>query len=213
MAPTAPTKASAQNGLGFLKMMRTVRSSTFSTVIVAVNADGHRRGGGIAGIFPVEHDVVGGEGLAVVPFDAGLDLPGHRLAVGDQPAILQRGNFGCEHRIEVAVGIPGRERLIEQPRAVLILGAGGKMRIEQGRPLPPQQLQRAAAATLDRLVGRRALGHGDAADGENLRGHRRCEAKGDHALNEAAAIHAPVLDVVDHASQFLVQHRCPRLPA
>jgi hypothetical protein len=33
MLPGAPTKASAQNGVGFLKRMRTVRSSTFSTVM------------------------------------------------------------------------------------------------------------------------------------------------------------------------------------
>ena len=120
---------------------------------VAVDADAHGRGGGIAGVFPGEHDVVGGEGLAVVPFDAGLEFPGHRFAVGGQPAVLDRGKFGREDRIEVAVHVPARERLVEQARAVLVLGAGGEMRIEQGRPLPPQQLQRAAAAALGRLVG------------------------------------------------------------
>ena len=45
---------------------------------VAVNADGDGGGGRVAGVFPVEHHVIGGEGFAVVPFDAGLQLPGHR---------------------------------------------------------------------------------------------------------------------------------------
>jgi len=44
------------------------------------------------------------------------------------------------------------------------------------------------------------------ADGENLGGHGRGEAKGDHALNEAAAIHAPVFHFVDHGTQFGIQH-------
>ena len=146
-----------------------------------------------------------------MPFDAGLQLPGHRHAVGGQPAILHRGNFGGQNQLHVAVGIPAGERLIEQARAVLVLGAGGEMRIEQGRSLPPQQFQRAAAAALGRLVDGWALGHGDAADGQNLRGHGRGETEGQHALNEAAAVHAPVLHLVDHGSQFVVQHRRPRV--
>src|SRR5260370_41986785 len=85
------------------------------------------------------------------------------------------------------------------------------MRIEQGRSLPPQQFQRAAAAALGRLVGGWALGHGDAADGQNLRGHRRGETESQHPLNEAAAVHAPALYLVDHGSQFVVQHRRPRV--
>ena len=178
---------------------------------VAVNADGHGGGGGIAGVFPVEHHVIGGEGFAVVPFDAGLQLPGHRRAVGGQPAILDRGNLGRQNQLHVAVRIPAGERLIEQARAVLVLGAGGEMRIEQGRSLPPQQFQRAAAAALGRLVDGWALGHGHAADGQNLRGHGRGETESQHPLNEAAAIHAPVLHFVDHGSQFVVQHRCPRV--
>ena len=80
--PTTPTKGSAQNGVGCLKMTLTVWSSTFSTLDAGVGAA--RRGGGrrIGGVFPVEDDVVGGEGLAVVPFHAALELPGDRGAVG-----------------------------------------------------------------------------------------------------------------------------------
>ncbi len=176
---------------------------------VAVSADGHGGGGGVAGVFPVEHHVIGGERFAVVPFDAGLELPGYRYAVGRQAAILQRGNFGGQNQLHVAVGVPAGERLIEQARAVLVLGAGGEMRIEQGRSLPPQQFQRTAAAALGRLVGGRALGHGHAANGQKLRGHGRGETEGQHTLNEAAAVHAPVLHFVDHGAQFVVQHRCP----
>ena len=32
-----------------------------------------------------------------------------------------------------------------------------------------------------------------------------------YPLNEAAAVHAPVLYLVDHGSQFVVQHRRPRV--
>src|SRR5712672_1035212 len=110
----------------------------------------------------------------------------------------------------MAVNIPACERLVEDARSVLVLGAGGKMRIEQGRPLPPEQLQRAAAATLGRCIWCGALGHSDPADGENLGGHGGGETKSDHALNEAAAIHAAVLHLVDHGTQFVIQHGSPR---
>ena len=105
---------------------------------VAVNGDAHRRRGNIVDVVQGEHDVVGGEGFAVVPFDAGLELPGDRFAVGGEAAVLDRRDFGRKDRVEIAVHVPARQRLIEQARAVLILGAGGKMRVEQGRRLPPQ---------------------------------------------------------------------------
>src|SRR6267142_2831839 len=58
--------------------------------------------------------------------------------------------------------IERRQRLVEDPRAVLVLGAGREMRIEERRRLPPQDLQRPAAATLGRRVRGLALGVGHA---------------------------------------------------
>ena len=55
---------------------------------VAIGAAGDRGRRGIARVLPGEDDVVGGEGLAVVPFHALLQLPGHRLAVGGERAVL-----------------------------------------------------------------------------------------------------------------------------
>ena len=53
---------------------------------------------------------------------------------------LDAGNFGGEDRHQIAIRIPPRERLIKQPRTVLVLGADREMRVEQGRRLPPQKL-------------------------------------------------------------------------
>ena len=49
-------------------------------------------------IFPIEHDIVGGEGSAVMPLHACFEFPGHGQAVGSDPAILDIWNFGSEHR-------------------------------------------------------------------------------------------------------------------
>ena len=44
-------------------------------------------------------------------------------------AVLRVGDLGGEDRHEVAVGVPPGERLVEDARAVLVLGADGEMRI------------------------------------------------------------------------------------
>ena len=61
---------------------------------------------------------------------------------------------------EVAVRIPGGQRLVEDARAVLVLGADGEVRVEERRALPPEGLERAAAAPLGRLVRRAWAGPG-----------------------------------------------------
>ena len=100
---------------------------------VLVGGAGGRRRRRIARVFPVEDDVVGGERLAVVPLHALLQLPGHRLAVGRQGAVLAAGNRLGQHRLQVAVGVPVGQRLVEEARAVLVLGADREVRIEQRR--------------------------------------------------------------------------------
>jgi len=87
-----------------------------------------------------------------VPFDAGLKLPCHRFAIGGQASILDRWNLSGENKGEIAFGVPACERFIEQPRALTVLGANTKMRIEQGGTLPPQKLQRTTSAAFGGLI-------------------------------------------------------------
>ena len=75
--------------------------------------------------------------------------------------------------------------------------------------LPPQQLQRAAAATLGRRVAGLGLCHRHAASGEQLSGHRRAQANGHHPSDEAAPRQAARPDAVDQAAKFALFHRCP----
>ena len=140
--PCVPTKALAQNGVGLSNLMRdrVVVDLLDHDVLVVGDRDRCRRR--ILRVLPVEDDVVGGEGLAVVPGDALLELPGDRLAVGGEGAVLAAGDRRRQDGLEIAVGIPAGQRLVEQARAVLILGADREVRIEQGRALPPQHLQR-----------------------------------------------------------------------
>ena len=144
--PLTPTKASAQNGVGFSNSTRIVWSSTLTTLTSLIAADRRRRGRRVGGILPVEHAIIGGERLAVVPFDALLELPGDRHAVLGEAAVRDGRDFRGEHRHQVAIGAPRGQRLIENARAVLVLGADREMRVQQRRPLPPQHLERPAAA-------------------------------------------------------------------
>ena len=85
---------------------------------VLVGAAGDRSRRRIAGILPGEDAVVGRERLAVVPGHALLQLPGHRLAVGRQGAVLaardrlrQDGPAGCRrHPSRPAVRRTGASR-------------------------------------------------------------------------------------------------------
>src|SRR4029078_10157413 len=103
------------------------------------------------------------------------------------------------------------ERLIEDARAVLVLGTDRKVRIEQGGALPPENLQRPAATALRRLVVPPGLRAGDARIGEHLRRERRGEPDGDHAVDEGAARELAPLYVCDKATQCLLVHvKTPR---
>src|SRR2546425_2676577 len=128
---------------------------------VLVRADRGGRRGGIRRVLPVEDDVVGGERLAVVPHDALLEPPPDRLAVLGDRAVLAGPDLAGQDPHDVAVGVAGPEPRAEDARAVLVLGAGGEMRVQQRRRLPPEDLQRAAAAAPGRRVLhlRLRLGH------------------------------------------------------
>ena len=175
---------------------------------VAIGAAGHRGRRRIARVLPGEDDVVGGEGLAVVPFHALLQLPGHRLAVGGERAVLAaRDRFG-QDRPQVALGVPAGERLVEQARTILVLGADGEVRVQQGRPLPPQHLQQAAAAALGRLVGRPRLRHRHARQREKLIGKGGSQPHHRHTPHEGATRQCARLHLVQQTTQVTFVHGC-----
>jgi len=92
-----------------------------------------------------------------------------------------------QHGKELAVGVPTRQRLVENARSVLVLGAHGEMRVEQRRALPPQHLERPAAAAFAGLILELRLRTGDAAIVEHLVGHRRRQTKSHHPQHEGTA--------------------------
>ena len=112
--PRGPQNGSAQNGVGTLEDdLHGMRVELVDTVDLAVGRERPRGGRGIGRVLPVEHDVVGGEGLAVVPHDAALELPRHRRAVARHAAVVDARRLGCEHGQHIAVGIEPGERLVE----------------------------------------------------------------------------------------------------
>ena len=154
-------------------------------ILVAADRDGG--GVRIVRVFPGEDDVIGGERLAVMPFDALLQLPDHRQAVFLQAVIVLARNLGGEDRDQVAVAVPAGQRLIEYPGTFLVLGADREMRVQQRDRLPVQQLQRAAAAGLGRLVGDLGRGHRHPGLAQHHAGDRRGQANPDHLLHEGPA--------------------------
>ena len=92
-------------------------------------------------------------------------------------APFSRLGISCaEYRNQLAIGIVRRQRLIEDPGGVLVLGLDRKVWIEQRRPLPPQCAQRSAAAPLGRRE-RRRLCRTDPTGREHLPDQRRREAE------------------------------------
>ena len=173
----------------------------------------HRGRRRVFAIFPVEHQIIGGQRLAIVELHARLQLPGHRGAIRRQPTIGDAGDFGGQHSNQIALAVPVRQRLIKQPRCVRILGAGGEMRVEQGWRLPPKQLQRPTTAAFGRCLGVCGLGGGDRkpTGGQQLGCHRRREAHRRHAADEGPARQPPSLHLVDHAPKIAFVHRKPLL--
>ena len=168
-----------------------------------------RDGGGsrIGDELPVEDHVVGGERTAVVPGHATLEAPDHPGPVLREAAVVDARDVGGEDRDDGALGIVGGQRLVEDAGGVLILGAGGEVRVQQGRRLPPQDSQRSAAPALARREARRLGLGGDAGGAQHLGGERRGETEADHRLHEAATAEAMRLDVLDERSDpGLVHH-------
>ena len=175
---------------------------------VLVAADGGCGGRGIRRVFPVEKHVVGAKRLAVVPLHVLLEFPDDRLAVLRHAAVLHARDFRCEKGNQVAVGVPVRERFVEDARAVLVLGADREVRIEQGRSLPPQQFQGAAAAALCGLVaggGRLRLRH--TRMHQQMSGHRRRQPESDHGPDKPSARYLAGIDLPNQIANFVLVHR------
>src|SRR4029453_19499293 len=92
-----------------------------------------------------------------------------------------------------------------------------EVRVEQGRPLPPERLERSASAALGRLVDQLGLRLGDPGRREQWGRHGRGKAETDHHLHEAATAQTPGLDVGDQLLQSVLIHGnppwCPRAGA
>ena len=168
----------------------------------------HRHGGGgrVAAVLPGEDHVVRGERLAVVPSHAALELPCHAGAVGRDAAVLARRNFGGQRRNQVAFTVPSGEWFVEDARRVLFLGTAGEVRVQVHRSLPPDQLERSAAAAFGGFVGnrRRSLRH--AFVHQQHRGHRRGEAHAHHALDEASSRDLALAHVLNQVANLTLFH-------
>ncbi len=134
LAGRAAEGATTRTGVGFLNVILTVWLSILSIFLMSAYCAGRdRRGRRIGRVFPVEDDVVRRERLPVVPLHVPLQLPGDRRAVLRDAAVLERRRLGRQDRHEVAVRVVGRQGLVEDPGAVLVLGAVGEVRIEKSR--------------------------------------------------------------------------------
>src|SRR5258707_8767301 len=90
----------------------------------------------------------------------------------------------------MTLGIPGRERLVKNPRPLLVLRADCEMRVEQGCSLPEQHLEWSAAAGFGGFilgVGRRLCQTGL---GEKLCGKRGRQTQADNLADEGATGHS-----------------------
>ncbi len=174
---------------------------------VLVGARGVGRGREIGGVLPGEDDVVGGEGLAVMPLDAPLELPDHAHAVRSKAAVRLGRSLGGKAGDEIAVLVPAGERLEEDARGNLVLGAEREMRVEQGRGLPEQDLERAAAAGLGRLVGKGGVRHGDVVPRQDLARDRGCDSSRGHCPHERASRQRALLHLRDQIADFVLVHR------
>src|SRR6185436_19785792 len=81
-----------------------------------------------------------------------------------------------------------------------------KVRVEQRCALPPQHLERAAAAALGGLVLEGGLRLRNTAKVEHLARHRRGEAERNHLVHEGAAGELAAFHLCDQTSQCLLVH-------
>jgi len=129
----------------------------------AVGTEGCRAGLFGGNILPGEDDIPGGEGLAVAPLHALLQLPGDAHSIGGETPVLARRDLGGKPRHEAIVLVEVRQRLQDEAGGVGVLPAGREVRIHRGRSLPVEDFQRPrrpASARPRTDAARRAKGRG-----------------------------------------------------
>ena len=177
---------------------------------LAIRAHGHGGGARVGHELPREDHVVGAERLAVVPAHVLLQAPGDGRAVLGETPVGHRRKLGREHRHQVALGIVGDERLVEDPGRVHVFRAGGEVRVEQGRRLPPQRAQGPAPASLARREHRLLGLCVDNAHGpQDLGGHGRRQPEPDQDLREPPPAQMPDLDLSPQVAKRLLIHGAP----
>src|SRR5262249_51257137 len=147
----------------------------------------------------------GGEGLAVVPENVLFEVPDHRRAVTRHSAVVHARQLRGEDGHDVAVGIESAQRLVENARPALVLGARPEGRIQQGRLLPPEDPERAAASA----PGRRERWTGLRVGGSNrqeLRRERSGDADDSHETHEAASRQATASNLRDERAKLRFAH-------
>jgi hypothetical protein len=182
-----------------------VRIEPVHTVDLAIRRERPRGGGRVGRVLPVEDDVVGGQGLAVVPDDAFLEVPDHPRAVARDAAVVHARQLRRQHRHDVAVGIEGGQRLVEDARRVLVLGARREVWIQQRGRLPPEDLQRSTTAAPRRRERRPCLRVG-ACDREELGAERSGDTGAGHETQEAAPRQATASHVPQERAELRFAH-------
>ncbi len=206
--PAVAAEGVGPEGLGLLEdHLDGVAIELVDAADLAVRAAGHGSGGGVGDVVIVEDHIVGGKGLAVVPGHVALEAPGDRGEVLGQQAVLHARDLRREHRGQVALGIVGGERLVEDAAGVDVLGARREMWIEQGWRLPPQDTEGTAAASPGWREGRcLGLSVSHSRRGQHLNGQGGGEAKPHDRLHEGAPGGAARLDVGDHIAKDMLVH-------
>ena len=179
---------------------------TLDPIDVPVGLDPHAGGGGIGRVLPIEDDVVGREGLAIVPDDVLLEPPDHPGAIPAEVAVVDGGDAGGQDRDKIAIGIVRRERLVENARGVGVLLAGAEVGVQKGRRLPPEDAQRAATATPGWRERRPRLRAGDPGGGEHARRHRGREPERGHRADKRATREMSCLDLADRVMERMFVH-------
>ncbi len=143
--PRLPQKASHQKGCGLLKTILTVWLSRVSTRVISRYAPlvtAAVAGSATYSQLKTTSSAVNGlPSCQVTPRLSRHVTQVRSLARVPLPAL---GISAARIGHEVAVGIEAGERLVEDARRVLVLGAGGEVRVQERRRLPPERLERAA---------------------------------------------------------------------
>src|SRR5439155_1008050 len=101
------------------------------------------------------------------------------------------------------------ERLVEDARGVLVLGAGGEVGVQERRRLPPERLYEAPAAPPGGAEGPLRLRLRDAGGREHLSGHGRRQTQANYDLDETPAAQRSRPQLTDQRPELALFHEDP----